>query len=302
METPSSLSTRRVTRSQTISAINNSDSEFKIPFSSTTRKTEDSGICQRKSVNKAQEDRSALIDITNDSPIVGLAMQTPPSGFTCKRKNGSRIKSTPGSGEALLRGQVKNLLQKVEQGAELIHSIKTLPFIHLVTSPMRLLAPTPANTPQFPNFTEDDEQVQIKIASPVVAGHLRPSQVSYVNGTWKGSAIFEEEEEEEEEEECMSVSRSLFLDFTEKSALWEEEGDVDELCEGMKKMSMVKTQVEFAGTHQRFVYDGEDEEIVEAQQVLRLKGIPTPRGKHVRFAADEEEDQEEDQEESSSSH
>ncbi|CAA7019344.1 unnamed protein product [Microthlaspi erraticum] len=291
METPSSsLSTRRVTRSQTASAINNSASDFKIPFSS--KKTEDSSIGQRKSV-KAQEDRSALIDITNDSPIVGLAMQTPPSGFTSKRKNNSRIKSTPGSGEALLRGQVKNLLQKVEEGAELIHSMKSLPFIHLVTSPMRLLAPTPANTPQFPNFSVDDEEVQIKIASPVVAGHLRPSQVSYVTGTWKGSEIFEEEEEEEEE--CMSVSRSLFPDFTEKSALWEEEegeGDVDELCEGMKKMSVVKTQAEFAGKHSRFVYNGEDEEIVEAQEVLRLRGIPTPRGKHVRFAADEEQEEE----------
>lgn len=245
-------------------------------------------------MNKAQEDRSALIDITNGSPIVGLAMQTPPSGFTCKRKNNSRIKSTPGSGEALLRGQVKNLLQKVEEGAELIHSIKSLPFIHLVTSPMRLLAPTPANTPQFPNFSEDDEEVQIKIASPVVAGHFRASQVSYVNGTWKGSEVFEEEEEEE----CMSVSRSLFLDFTEKSALCEEEEeeDVDELCEGMKKMSMEKTQAVFAGKHSRFVYNGEDEVVVEAQEVLHLKGIPTPRGKHVRFAADEE-----DEEESSSS-
>lgn len=241
-------------------------------------KTEDSGICQRKNI-KAQEDRSALIDITNDSPIVGLAMQTPPSGFTSKRKK-SRIKSTPGSGEALLRGQVKTLLHKVEEGTELTHSIKSLPFIHLITSPMRLLAPTPENTPQFPNFSDDE--VQIKIASPVVAGHLRTSHVSYVNG------IFEVKEEK-----SMSVNRSLLLDFTDKSESWEEEDEeeeVDELCEGMKKMSVETTKAEFAGKHSRFVYNSEDEEIVEAKEVLHLKGIPTPRGKHFRFATEEDEE------------
>ncbi|CAH2064408.1 unnamed protein product [Thlaspi arvense] len=285
METPSSA--RRVTRSQAIFSISNSDSDSKIPFS--LGKTEDSGICQRKNIN-AQEDRSALIDITNDSPIVGLAIQTPPSGFVSKRKN-SRIKSTPGSGEALLRGQVKNLLQKVEEGTEFIHSIKTLPFVHLVTSPMRLLAPTPANTPQFPSFSDDE--AQIRIASPVVAGDLRTSQVSYFNGTLMESETFIEEEEE-----CWSVSRSLLPDFKNTSTLWEddeeeEEDDDDELCEGMKKMSVATSQAEFAGKHSRFVYSSEDEEILEAEEVLHLKGIPTPRGKHFRFATEEKDEEDE---------
>ncbi|CAE6075850.1 unnamed protein product [Arabidopsis arenosa] len=271
METPSS--TRRVTRSQALSAINNSDSDFKFPFSS-SKKTEDSSICQRKNI-KAQEDRSALIDITNDSPIVGLTMQTPPSGFMVKRKS-SRIKNTPGSGEALLRGQVKTLLHKVEEGRELIHSIKTRPFIHLVTSPMRLLAPTPANTPQFPNFSDND--VKIKIASPIVAGQLRTTQIF-----------------EEKEEKSMSITRSLLFDFTDKLASWEEEEEeeeeVDGLCEGIKKMSVETTQAEFAGKHNRFVYNSEDDEIVEAKEVLHLKGIPTPRGNHFRFATKEEDDE-----------
>lgn len=65
----------------------------------------------------------------------------------------------------------------------------------------------------------------------------------------------------------------------------EEGGIVDGLCEGMRKMSVA------TGKHTRFVYDSEDEEIVEAKEqsprVLRLKGFPTPIGKHVRFAADE---------------
>ncbi|CDY33288.1 BnaA01g19550D [Brassica napus] len=226
METP--LSSRRVAGSQAIFPTNNSDS---------LRRTEDSSFSQRKN-NNAQEDRSALTDITNDSPIVGLTMQTPPSGFVCKKKNSRIIKSTPGSGEALLRGQVKTLLDRVEEGTELItHSIKSLPFIHLVTSPMRLLAPTPANTPQFPNFSDD--KVQIKIASPVVAGHLRTSQIF-----------------EEKEGMSMSISRSLLFDFTDKpAALWDEEEEVE------------KTQAEFAGKHSRFVYNSEDDEIVEAKKV-----------------------------------
>ncbi|KAJ0232677.1 Chalcone-flavanone isomerase family protein [Hirschfeldia incana] len=244
METP--LSTTRVAGSQAIFSTNNSDSLCK---------TEDSSLSQRKNTTKAQEVRSALIDITNDSPIVGLAMQTPPSGFVCKRQNSRIIKSTPGSGEALLRGQVKTLLEKVEEGTELAHSVKPLPFIHLVTSPMRLLAPTPANTPQFPSFS--DHQVQIKIASPVVAGHSRTSQVSYVNGSLKGSEIFEEEVEM-----SMSISRSLLFDFTDKSeALWEEGEENEEVVEK-------KTQAGFAGKHSRLVNNSEDDdEIIEAKKV-----------------------------------
>ncbi|KAL2348606.1 hypothetical protein Fmac_002606 [Flemingia macrophylla] len=75
-----------------------------------------------------QEDQSALIDITNDSPIVGLAngatVETP-----LAMKRGSRVKNTPGSGEALLRPQVKTLLLKVEEDVELsiMCSLETMP-------------------------------------------------------------------------------------------------------------------------------------------------------------------------------
>ncbi|KAF2290851.1 hypothetical protein GH714_015812 [Hevea brasiliensis] len=102
-----------------------------------------------------QQDRSALIDITNDSPIVGLAMGslgTPSSAIAKQRSNRVKNNNTPGSGEALLRGQVKSLLQKVEEEAELSKiSLENRPFLHIqgfVSSPMGLLAPTPANTPQ----------------------------------------------------------------------------------------------------------------------------------------------------------
>jgi len=62
------------------------------------------------------------------------------------------VKKTPGSGEALLRGQVKTLLQKVEEEAEISKlTMDVRPFLQFVNSPMQLLAPTPANTPQILN-------------------------------------------------------------------------------------------------------------------------------------------------------
>ncbi|CAF1717187.1 hypothetical protein YC2023_114033 [Brassica napus] len=320
METPSS--TRRVTRSQTLSAMKSSATNHLL---SSSKKPEESKPRQRNGATPKQ-DRSALFDITNDSPIVGLAMQTPSSGVAVGK---SRVKSTPGSGEALLRGQVKNLLQKVEEEeAHLITkiSVESRPFIHLVTSPMGLLAPTPANTPQV----LDGAPPPIVIASPVVSGQLR--------------AASSQVEKEESLEKSPSITRSLLLDFSDKSELWEssdcssvvtqnpeddnssvwsmqvnastkdeeddeedqevvysyreeddeeeyeeeeEEEEVEGLCEGMRK-------IRFAGKHTRFVYDSDLEEMVEAEEltpgVSRLKVFPTPTGKHVRFA--DEDDQE----------
>lgn len=68
-----------------------------------------------KSKGQQNQDRCALMDMTNDSPIVGLAggnLETPSA-----KQRGSRVKNTPGSGEALLRGQVKTLMQMVEEEA-----------------------------------------------------------------------------------------------------------------------------------------------------------------------------------------
>lgn len=126
-------------------------------------------------------------------------MQTPSSG---KRKM-SRVKLTPGSGEALLRGQVKCLLHKVEEEGHVTKlSVESRPSIHLVNSPMGLLAPTPANTPQVVDFS------QIVITSPVVAGPFRESSpVEQCN-------MFEESLELEK---SPSITRSLLLDFSDKT-------------------------------------------------------------------------------------
>ncbi|KAJ9172677.1 hypothetical protein P3X46_015890 [Hevea brasiliensis] len=207
METPSS--TKRVTRSQTFAGliINN------IPIS---RKIEVSerGVSTRRS-GKQEKDRSALIDITNDSPIVGLAMgslETPSSAVAKQRSNRVKNNNTPSSGEALLRGQVKTLLQEVEEEAELSKiSLENRPFVHIqgfVSSPMGLLAPTPANTPQVPNLSEDDRCIS-NTPLPVVEEQLQIFQV--VND------IFDEKEEGLESQK--SITRSLMLDFSEKSEI-----------------------------------------------------------------------------------
>lgn len=124
-------------------------------FSSGKIEESEKSLPKSKHRNGKQQDRSALIDITNDSPIVGLAMnslQTPSSFMTKQRR--TQAKKTPGSGEALLRGQVKTLLQKVEEEAEFSKlSLKNRPFLYLQSSPAGLLALTPANTPQIENLS-----------------------------------------------------------------------------------------------------------------------------------------------------
>ncbi|KAK0604584.1 hypothetical protein LWI29_017184 [Acer saccharum] len=365
METPSS-STRRVTRSQTLGSLNNNSNN--IPIS---RKIEESdkGLSKsRKRTTTAttkQQDRSvALIDITNDSPIVGLAMgslETPSSGVAKQRS----FRGTPGSGENLLRGQVKTLLQRVEEEAELSKlSLERRPFLHHlqgpVNTPLQLLAPTPANTPLILNLSGDDVTDNNGLAS------MNPSPVTYqqlISQVVVASDIFDVKKEESIEYE-KNLTRSLLLDFSEKlefsnssspssecssvvtgqsskekssitpddddSSIWsiqgnassttthgedvdevieadaEEEEDgllLDELCEGVSRISMNSTTTstgtiaKFAGKHTRFMYkyNSDGEEIVEesddgglSPNVLRLQGLPTPKGKHLRFPTEEE--------------
>ncbi|GMI68194.1 hypothetical protein like AT5G66230 [Hibiscus trionum] len=333
METPSS--TRRVTRSQT-----SASSKAKI------EESEKMSVSKTRTRNgKQKQERGALIDVTNDSPVVGLAMGTPTSDISKKwaGKNTRMIMMTPGSGEALLRGQVKTLLQKVEEEANLskVLSDNRRPFLHLqscVNSPMGLVAPTPANTPQVEDGGVNNTGLgSIAMTLPVVEEKLRISEV--VSGIFDGVSV---------ESQKSMITRSLLLDFSEKSetsdstecdsvvtdegvitgessaskenaaidddnsSVWsmqvnasthdedeetiEEMGDdeeggllVDELCEGLSKMSMKEM---FKGKHTRFVYNSDDEIEEEcASEVMRLKGLPTPRGKHLRFPMDEQDDE-----------
>jgi hypothetical protein len=328
---------------------------------------------QRKGQGQQQQqDRCALIDISNDSPIVGLAngdIETPLSSIAKQR--GSRVKKTPGSGEALLRGQVKTLLQKVEEEAEISKlTMDIRPFLQFINSPMQLLAPTPANTPQIPNinntatgFTEfsPSSVVQEQLISQVCLNLVKINvffnhtknfkKMIYFCCCWQvvNQVVIGKNEEQIESEK--NVLSPLVLDFSEKSevtedskmgsteddgdSIWsiqvnasthdeeEEEDDdddeiaeveedyyeegveddggllLDELCEGLSNIDVNEGKVvpKFAGKHTRFLYDSEDDEIVEQvveesadsnSEILHLKGLPTPKGKHIRFSEEEE--------------
>ncbi|XP_021836779.2 uncharacterized protein [Spinacia oleracea] len=357
METPSS--TRRITRSQAMSASANSNTK-------TSRKFEDS----EKSVSKSRQmtekqDRCVLIDITNDSPIVGLASGslngTPISSFSKQRRN--VCKKTPGSGEALLRGQVKNLLQKVEEEAEISKFCLEncgpvrLGFKAIFNSPAGLVAPTPVNTPQVVYFSAVEEFDSLSsVSEPPIEDQLRLPQ------------MMSDEKQADIGSEDVMISRALFLEFSEKSdsssdsssvvtyqgtiggvesdsqdqvtsideddaSVWSiqvnvstqgedevnqdvvEEDDIadneeyydeggveeedemlflDDLCEGISNISVVeeKKGPKFMGKHKKFVYNSDDElveafEEYDSAEVLRLKGLPTPKGKHVRFLDEE---------------
>lgn len=355
METPSS--TRRVTRSQALAAANSAN---KIPLS--TKKIEES---EKKTVAKSRQrtgKQSALIDITNDSPIVGLAMgnlETPSSEVSKKRtcSQGKHFTTTPGSGEALLRGQVKTLLQKVEEEAVLskISLENNRPFLHLkgiVNSPMGLLAPTPANTPlmdfsvnELPAVTAspvEDKLVISQMINEMFEGERQGNLESAKSYPTRSLLMdfYEKTEGSESSSVCSSVltyqegeieSKEKTSSDDDNASMWsiqvnasstkdeeededegleeeeeydddyydeieEDGGVVDELCEAISKIDVNEghkvMMAKFEGKHTRFVYNSDDEiegteecsaEAASSPGVLHLKGLPTPKGKHLRF-------------------
>lgn len=122
------------------------------------------------------------------------------------------------------------------------------------------------------------------------------------------NASTRDEDEEEVIEGGGEEEEDYYYDEEEADEIEEEEeedgGLVDELCEGISKIFVDEKRMapEFAGKHTRFVYDSDDE-LVGAENevsggavspsVLRLKGLPTPKGKHLRFPV-QEDDEEED--------
>ncbi|KZV22548.1 hypothetical protein F511_11522 [Dorcoceras hygrometricum] len=130
METPQS--TRIVTRSHTLVSSANNDN---LMLTRRAEESESSSETRQTSGKKPKQDRSALIDVTNDSPIAGLAMGSlgiPSSAMSNKRYGiQAYCNGTPGSGETLLRGQAKTLLQKVDEDPELSLTTVEEPFFNL---------------------------------------------------------------------------------------------------------------------------------------------------------------------------
>ncbi|TMW98947.1 hypothetical protein EJD97_003268 [Solanum chilense] len=204
-------------------------------------------IAIKESEKKEMAKKSALFDITNGSPIVGLAtgvLKTPSSAVS-RRKC-----STPGSGEALLRGQVKNLLQMVEEEAQISWG-ETTNIFHV--------APTPANTPLMDLLSTNE------LLPPVTAS---PVEDKFVISQILNKIVYEGKKKQESVESEMSVTRSLLLDFYDKSESSvgffthqedEEEEEIDELCEAISSMSVKVGGQKFAGKRTKFVYNSDDE-------------------------------------------
>ncbi|CAM6114513.1 unnamed protein product [Calypogeia fissa] len=164
MDTPS----RRVTRSQ-MSTLNPS---------SAGKPQAREGVGSSK---KKELPRPPFTDLTNDSPISGLipAKLAGIAGIACESNPRSRLRPADRPiGEDLLRMQVTSLLRKVESEALVLqnnHNVKALPATKdLLESPMRLAAPTPANTPATAGVAVAVREVKavamlppIAIASPV---------------------------------------------------------------------------------------------------------------------------------------
>ncbi|KAL8231671.1 hypothetical protein R6Q57_001449 [Mikania cordata] len=273
METP--LSSRRITRSQALTmAVDNA-----IPMLSRVEN-------ESKQKNKHQEkEKPALIDITNSSPIVGLAMgslKTPSSRCSKKRMMISNT-MTPGSGETLLRGQVKTLLQKVEEEgviSKICFEPDPLMYKRFMNSPMAFLAPTPANTPQLYNFsTSNNKDLESFTVSPV-AENFNFTQMlneAIAESNQENGGVNNEKnvitrslfmEDDSESSDCNSLltyqesNASVWSVLVNASTSEEYKDDadyedvvVDELCEGMSKISVIKG----TGKHTRFVYNSDGE-------------------------------------------
>ncbi|KAL5985966.1 hypothetical protein ACLOJK_027956 [Asimina triloba] len=292
---------QRVTRSQTSAASSN------IPNSKMKEESE------KVRSGKPKSERSVLFDITNDSPIVGLAMGSLKTPSSVAK---GRAKRTPGSGEALLRGQVKTLLQKVEEDSELPKfSLDDRPFPTfngLPNSPAGILAPTPANTPLMSNLADEDSKIA-EVVHSIESSQQESSTITQAlqfdsPRKWEGSGS----------STISSLSSVLTRDEDDNASLWsvqanaswkeggdnegeeEEGGLIDELCEGLRLISVgeKKGLPEFAGRHTHFIYDSdgemEGEEVVvglsSSPSILRLNGMPLPEGKHLRFPDEDLED------------
>ncbi|CAA6663204.1 unnamed protein product [Spirodela intermedia] len=300
METPSS--TRRVTRSQASSLA----SEISGQEGGTTLNP------QSSSSSSSRSRAAVLVDITNDSPIVGIAaasLKTPPSAAAGESKLwiGGR---TPCSGEAILRGQVKNLLQKVEEE-------EGEPFLTFLGH----LAPTTTNTPQIVCLSGDEPEPVPASPRGEDGGYEFPEVINGgivlflpLSARTSQETVCPEEVPTEEEDGCSSAWSLQAYDgssledgdgseWTEEDEEDDDEEEEDEddgrlvdLCEGVRTMSMGQSELpEFAGKHTRFTYDSDGEIVAEVEvttaapsSVLRLRGMPAPEGKHLRFQEEEE--------------
>lgn len=140
---------------------------------------------------KKEVPRPPFTDLTNDSPISGLMPAKLAGSAECVYESTPRSKLRPADrpiGEDLLRMQVTSLLRKVESDA-LLYRKKGPSTPNLFESPMRLAAPTPANTPAAGVPVQEAKVGMlppIVVASPV--GHLDSSKLQRISPAFVSTA------------------------------------------------------------------------------------------------------------------
>ncbi|KAL2634510.1 hypothetical protein R1flu_005989 [Riccia fluitans] len=132
------------------------------------------------STKKKGMSRRALSDLTNDSPISGLMPSGMAGSTGCVYESTPRSKLRPvdsTQGEDALRNQVTRLLKKVEgtglAKASLLSELQRS--ADVFESPMRLAAPTPANTPATGSWPSAQESITVTLPEGRLQSTLRPS-------------------------------------------------------------------------------------------------------------------------------
>lgn len=124
-----------------------------------------------------------------------------------------------------------------------------------------------------------------------------PTEEDDCSSTWSLQAHDGSSQEEDDGSEWIEEDDDNDNDDDEEED--DEDGDdglLVDLCEGVRAMSMGQRQLpEFAAKHTRFTYDSDGEIVVEEEvtaavssSVLRLRGLPAPEGKHLRFQEEED--------------
>ncbi|GLJ46957.1 hypothetical protein SUGI_0990970 [Cryptomeria japonica] len=276
--------------------------------------------------------RQVLLDMTNDSPNSGLdrvnGIETPASKIKCHPH--SESVQTPGPGEALLHHDAKSIVQRVESNCiKPGFSLRT-PLSHIdgyQASPSRLLAPTPANTPESATTTHVANNSSLSrkldqtigLSKDLGVSSLRPEFKDESSGSLSNTpladkgreasfsspiSVDEAREENKVEEQGNNYHETENIeDGNEYNEQEEgetiEDDECEELCQGLNKVSVhdnggpLEGIPAFAGKHTRFVYNSDDEiegeEVASAApspSVVHLRGMPSPKGKHLRFEED----------------
>ncbi|KAF8781233.1 hypothetical protein HU200_000658 [Digitaria exilis] len=161
METP--LSTRRITRSLAAAAAASARDRGGLR----RRRPDPAGQDRRRCGGDAAARRAARHHQRLPHPCCSTAPDKTPASTAAKTRRRAP-RRTPGSGEALLRGQVKALLHKVEEEQGCAAPEALVRPAARIQALLGLLAPTPANTPQIVPVSVARDGLLVPDGVPVV--------------------------------------------------------------------------------------------------------------------------------------